>query len=516
MSTAQTPSAGPELAAAVRRGVAWSTVNTLVLRLGTFAVGIVVARLLTPAEFGAFAVALTVQAILMALADLGLSTDLIRSEDPEKIAPTVGAVGLAAGVVLAGAMALTAPLVAGAMGSPRSGPVIALLSVTLLLAGAGVVPYAALQRRFAQRTLFIIAAIDFGVSTALTLGLLAAGAGVMSLAVGRVVAQTVTLVLQYVMAGMRPHIHVERALIRPVLSFGLPVAGANLLSWALLNIDNVVVARTLGTVALGYYALAFNVSSWPMTAIGQVVRSVALPGFSRVTPPGGHDGPQEPEPRAGGVGVARDPVLGQAMALAWAVALPAGALLALLAGPLIVVIYGRVWAPAAPVLVMLGLFGALRVVFDLFAAYLLARGASRQVLVVQAIWFLLLVPATILGARWYGLVGAGGAHLVVAVGAVLPLYAWFARRCGADLRPVAAAVWPPVVAMVPAAAVGWWVSSSLERPWLALLAGGVVAGAVYLAVLGRWLRSRLAPRRAAPVGVERTAPSLDGVAHASD
>ncbi len=63
--------------------------------MGGLVVGIVLARLLAPEQFGVYAVALTVQSILITVADLGLSADLIRSDEPERIAPTVATLGLA-------------------------------------------------------------------------------------------------------------------------------------------------------------------------------------------------------------------------------------------------------------------------------------------------------------------------------------------------------------------------------------------------------------------------------------
>ena len=209
------------------------------------------------------------------------------------------------------------------------------------------------------------------------------------------------------------------------MAFGIPVATANLLSWSLLNIDNIVIARMLGTTALGYYVLAFNISNWPMSAIGQVVRSIALPAFAQSL--GGHD----------------RQTLARALALAWAASLPVGALLAVLSFQLITLVYGGRWAPSAPVLAALGLFGAIRVVFDLCVAYLLSRGASAAVLRVQAAWFVSLVPTTIAGAYWFGIVGAAWAHVVVAAAVILPSYLWVVRRQDADFRAILVALAPP-------------------------------------------------------------------------
>lgn len=467
----------------LRRGVAWSTLNSIALRGGTFVVGVVLARLLTPEQFGVYAVALTVQAVLMTLADLGLSADLIRHSNPERRAPTVGALGLLSGSLLAVVMAASSPMLATMLGSPDSAGVLAVLSVTLAFAGAGVVPFALLQRQFRQKTLFGIALVDFVVSTVITVALVMAGWGAMGLAVGRVVAQLVTLVLQFRLAGVRPSYRIDRSVARSVLHFGAPIAGANMLSWALLNLDNVVIARVAGPTALGFYVLAFNISNWPMSVIGQVVRSVALPGFAR------HQGAQS------------GAVLSRGAAVTWGLALPAGMALAVLAAPLVHLVYGSKWDESAPVLAALGLFGALRVVFDLVVAFLLAQGASMKVLLIQVLWFLTLIPAMIIATRSHGIVGGGWAHLIVGVGVIVPAYAFALVGSGGDLRGLLAAAWPPLAAALPAAGVAALAVNRLDHPLLQLVLGGVVGLLVYAALLGRWLRRAIALSTAAAPAV---------------
>lgn len=98
--TKQDSSSAAGLGKQAARGAAWSGVGTIMLRLGSVVVGIVLARILTPDEFGVYAIALTVQGILMTMADLGLSAELIRSKDPERIAPTVATLGVMSGTLL--------------------------------------------------------------------------------------------------------------------------------------------------------------------------------------------------------------------------------------------------------------------------------------------------------------------------------------------------------------------------------------------------------------------------------
>jgi lipopolysaccharide exporter len=260
------------IAGGVRRGLMWSTASSVVLRLGNLLVGIAVARLLAPEDIGVFAIGLTVLTILMTLADLGMSVDLVRAADPARRAPTVATVSLVSGVLLALAMTLTARPLAALMEAPDAAGVIIALSWTLVLTSACVVPNAHLQRTFAQRKLFGCALADFTLGTAVTVGLILLGMGPMALAVGRLVGQLAATSLQFVLAGLRPRFGFDRAVAGSALAFGLPLAGANMLSWALLNIDNVVIARLAGPTSLGLYVLAFNISCGLLASVAREPR----------------------------------------------------------------------------------------------------------------------------------------------------------------------------------------------------------------------------------------------------
>ena len=467
----------PSLQRQIRRGLGWSLTSSLVLRMGSLVLGIILARLLTPETFGVYAVALTVQSILMTLSDLGLSADLIRARDPERRAPTVATLSLISGVLLAVLMSSVAVPLASAMGAPSAAPVIIVLSFSLVLSGLGVVPYAKLQRNIEQKKLFATGAVDFVVSTSVTLLLVLVGMGPMALAIGRLAAQGTAIALQFVLSRTTPHFALERSLVGPSLRFGLPLAGANLLSWVLLNIDNVVIARVAGGVALGYYVLAFNISSWPMSAIGTAIRSVSFAAFSRKN-----------REREDGGEVGRDAGLATAAAFAWAAAVPAGALLAVLSVPLIQLLYGEQWGPSAPVLAALGFFGAFRVVFDLMVTYLMAHGAARPVFWIQAVWIVALTPVLIVATQRFGVQGAGWAHVVVAAAVILPMYLWALHRANADLRPLVRVLWPPLFAGTAAWLMADIVANRFDTPILAVTVGALAGGLVYVALLYRWLR----------------------------
>lgn len=463
----------PPLRQQVRTGLRWSVLNNLSVRLSNMLVGVLLARLLLPEDFGVFAVALTVQAVLLAATDLGLSTDLIRRGDANGRGPTLATIAAVTSCCLAVTMVVSAETIAALLGDVDAAPAVRVMAITLVLAGVSIVPFASVSRRFMQKQLFAAEAGSFVVYTAVTIPLVVlADQGVLAMAWGRVAGQLVSTVLLFWFARQRPRFGFDLAVARDSLRFSAPLAVANLIAWALLNVDYVVISHTSGAVLLGYYVLAFNLSSWPMTAVGQAIRNVALPAFSRQS----HDDP------------ALKDSLRRSFALAWAAGVPISVMLAVLAVPLITAVYGERWQTSAQALLGLAVLGGFRVVFDVFAAFLLTKGASRSMLVIQLVWIAALIPAIYLGTRWGGIAGAGLAHAAVAALVVLPCYLVAMKRHGVVLVGFAVAAGPALAAAAPAGALAWAAARFVPGSWWALLVGGAVGTGLYVALMWQWVR----------------------------
>jgi lipopolysaccharide exporter len=258
----------------------------------------------------------------------------------------------------------------------------------------------------------------------------------------------------------------------------VPLSLANLLSWVVMGMPNIVIGSMLGSVALGLFVLAFNVSGWPMSAIGTAIRAVALPGFAQLGSSG----------RA-----AR--TFNSAAALAWAGALYAGVMLSSLALALVPFLYGEKWLPAAYALVGLGFFGAFRIVTDLMATFLIAAGSSTLVLMVQILWLVTLVPALVIGVRLDGIAGASWGLTLSTGVVVLPAYGVMLHRLGVQTATFARNLLVPLLGAVPAGVCGMFVAHVVHQRLLALLIGGVLGTALYLLPIARWLRRRLSELR---------------------
>lgn len=461
---------GPTVGTKVRRGLAWSTISALALRVGNFGVGVLMARLLAPAQFGVFAVALTVQAIVLAFVELGLTADLVRRGDIASRAATATTLSTGIGVVFAAAMVAAANPIADSMGAPQAAPVIRVMSLTLILAALATVPHAMMQRGFRQSTQFAVDGTSLVVNTAAVVTFVLLGFGAMSLALASVISLGTSCVLQYVVTRTRPKFGFDRTVARSLFRFGLPLALANQLSWIVMNVAYVIVGARSGPVLLGFYVLAFNMASWPMTSIGMALRVVALPAFA-------HLGPKR---RAAG--------LSSATGMSWSVALLVGVGMSALATQAISLVYGGRWLPAAHALAGLAFFGSLRVVFDLLASFLIAAGATRAVFGVQILWLIALAPAVIIGLNGWGIAGAAWAHVVVGLAVALPAYVYAGRRHGVQPRELLTAVAVPVIGAVPAYFAGKAVAGLFHAQLLGLLAGGLTVTVIYVAVVAVWVR----------------------------
>ncbi len=480
------------LGRAVRNGLGWSFLGNLGGRVGTLLSGIVLARLLVPEEFGTFAVALLGLSLLMSLNDMGLAATIVRwPRDLDEIGPTATTMILGLTTALYVAFWFAAPTVAELLRTPEAADVLRVMGFGVVIDAVFAVPTVVLTRSFLQGRRTTADLAGFAVSTVLSIWLAVEGWGAMSLAVGRIAGNLVNGAIVWHLAPVRYRPGWDPVRARELLAFGLPLAGSSLLTFALLNVDNLVVGRLLGPTALGFYLLAFNVSQWPTNLLGTAVRRVSLAGFSRFQ----HD-------RA---------ALGRAYASSLtvlaAVTLPACVLCGVVADPLVDLLYGDRWAPAADVLRFLVVASAVRILLDFTDDLLVAAGRPGAVLRLRVAWLAVLAPGLVAATRVADalgvsdLTGVALGQLVLTVLVVVPLFLRVLATVDVPPGVVGAAVAEPVLASVAVAVVGLAATSAFPASLWALAAAGAVGGLVWLGFAAR-MRDRL---RIAFAGLEGAA-----------
>jgi lipopolysaccharide exporter len=465
----------------VRRGAMWSTLDVAINRTTGFLMGIVVARLLSPNAFGIYAVALVVHAILINVSDLGIGAILVKDDEESmrRAGRTVTTIALASSISLGLLMALAAPLLAGLLGAPQATAAIRVMAITLPLAGITAVPGGLLRRKFDMKTMFVADTANNVGSGIAVIALALAGAGPLALAWSFVAGQLLTTIILVVKSPMWFLPGWDRGEMRRVLGYTLPLVGANVLGFTTQNVDYIIVGKLMGSVPLGLYLLAFNISGWPQNVLGFVIKSVSMPAFSRLNEGNGSMAEH----------------FCKALKSVVRVTFPVCLFLGALAHPLVLTVYGTRWEKAADALVGLVVLGAARTLVELFYDFLAAIGRTKSVLVVQLLWLPTLIGAMLLLVNLFGLAGAGAAQAAVSGLLVMPMLAYFANRADVPWRSVARATLPTFGWALAAAALAWYVASLLQAPALALLVGGAAGLATYLLPYVPEARRALASRR---------------------
>jgi PST family polysaccharide transporter len=466
---------GPTLGKKVRRGFSWSLTNSVIRRIWTFAIGIVLARILVPADFGIYAIALATLAILQSMNDLGTAVAVIRWQgDPARAARTATTISILGSFAMYGAVFLLAPAIANQLDAPQAIPVLRFLTLGVVLDGFSGIPNALLERGFYQNRRLVASIAAIIVNAAVAVPLAMAGYGPWALAWGIVsgnLAATITIIA---VAPSRPLPGWNSKDARSLLSVGIPLAGASLLVFAMLNIDYLVLGSLVGTTALGLYLLAFNVASWPSNFLTVAVRSVSIPAFSQLVTT-----PERLNTR-----------FTEILKLLATVTLPIAVLLGLMGSRVVAIVYGSRWVPAATALLFLAGLSAIRVGLDFSYDYLVAVGRTRTVMILQGVWVGALIPALMIGATTDGIRGAAIAHLLVAFILMVPAFGLALTRAGLPLGPVRRALARPLAAALGMALVVVVIERTVDDNLVALVTAGFVGLAVYGSVVLQWWRGR--------------------------
>jgi PST family polysaccharide transporter len=456
------------LGSVVTRGLGFSFLSQVVTRIAIFGSGVVLARLLSPADFGFYALALLVVAVLGAVNELGVIPAIVRWRGDVRTAAGTGVVmATVNSVALFLAAWLAAPWFAALMDSPEAIGVIRLVAFTLVVDGLSSASQALLHRDIAQGRQALAETIGSVAYVAVAVSLAAGGEGAESIGWGRVVGSLVTGALFVWLAPFVPRPSFHPAVAKEMLAFGLPLAGSALVAEAILNVDYLVVGKALGAAALGFYLLAFNLSNWPVSIISMSVQRVAFAGFVRIV--------EDKQALSG--------TFARAFGVALTGVIPMVVILAVLSPELVSVVYGKEWLPAVVAVRFLLVLGGLRVLMDLLFDLCAADGRSGLTLLIRLVWFVVLCPMLWWAVHLDGLRGAGIAHVAVAVVVVVPMLLYAARRSGIHLNDLSRQLARPLTAGFASLVVMVTVNRFVEGDIRRLLILGSLGAAVYVLVL---------------------------------
>ena len=430
----------------------------------------ILARLLTPDEFGLVALALAFSVFLDMIKDIGIAEALVIApeDELEERAETAFALMQGFGIVLLGVMTALGPVAASFFGEPELRAIMPVLGLTFVLRGFASTHYALAHRGLDFRIRTQAELADVVVLGVAGIGLALNGAGAWSLVIGYVSGTAAMSLLLWIKVDWRPKLRPKRAHVRPMLGFGGALAGVNLAAGVIGNVAPIVIGRALGTAALGLWSLGVRLPDLIITNLAVVAGQVLFPAFA-----------------SAGEDLSRPFVA--SLRYVSMLALPAAAFLAVLAEPIIVVAFGDQWRGAASVMLLFSLAAMASPVKYVCGTVLKAKGRAASLLRVSIVQVILVVVPVILVAE-RGLVAIAVAYAVAAWVAMALQVALAIRLLDVRVRSVLAAAWPPAAGAAVVAAVAFGLGRTVDAEWASIAVAALGAAPCYALVM--WLLAR--------------------------
>ena len=378
----------------IRRGLAkhsvvgmfWTGLSMGALAVAELVALLVLARLLSPNEFGLYSAALIVIKFSAIFQGLGIAPAIVQRPVLEARHLRVGyTLSLLLGLVVSALVWAIAPDIASLLRLPDLTPVVRAICLVFLFQGASTVALAAAQRALRFRWLALVDAIAFAVGYVVVAPVLALlGFGIWALVAALLVQQLFrTIVL---LAGqphpMRPLL--ERSAIVELLYFGSGFTIARVCNYLATQVDRLVVGRYLGADALGVYGLSSQLMTTPAVIVGQVLDRVLFPTMALVQ--------EEPIRLARAY---RSAVAGCALLV-----LPASVVVAIVAPELVRAILGRGWEGVVAPLQILAFSMLFRTSYKLSDSVSRATGTVYARAWRQAVFTVGVFVGAIIGQFW--------------------------------------------------------------------------------------------------------------------
>jgi lipopolysaccharide exporter len=399
---------------------------------------VVLARLLTPRDFGLVAIALIVGMFLEEIKDLGTGSAVIqRKTVSSQLLNAIFYLNVGVGAGLALALFASSGYVAGLLGSAPApaASVLRWFAVVTFVSSLGQIHHATLRRDLRFR---VIAWINIAgaLSTAIvSIAGAVGGMGVWALVAGYLIGSVVDTSLVWIYDRWRPRFGVNLAALRSIWSYSSHLFLVNVMQFFFLQSDRILVGRYLGVTSLGLYSMAQRVLAYPTTSIANVANEVAFPAFAR----------KQDDDHALQRGFIR---LGRVVAL---VTFPLMAIAAAAARPMVDTILGPKWSGLVPLIWILAPVGAIQTVTFNAAGLLMAKGRTDMLLRWTFVSSALIIASYVCGLP-FGLVGMCVSY-AIAIMIVTPCYLLLGfRLIGMRLRTYVRQLLP--IATMAAASAG--------------------------------------------------------------
>lgn len=434
----------------------------------------ILSRLLTPAQVGVYSVAVATTTVIQMLRDFGVSEYLVQEKNlTDEVARSAFTINLIVAWALAVVVFASSPWVARFYREPGLSLVLQVLSINFILLPFGSTVHAMLLRSMQFGILYKINLGRLFIQNGSTLALAALGYGYMSPAWGAVGGMATTVLGCFVWGRAYRIRGLSLSHWRKVTRFGMQQTFNDIVRQLGYYAPDFVIGRTLGFAPVGFYSRGYGLINLFRARVLTAIAAVSFPAFAR-----SHHGKQDAHR-----------LYLKALTYITGIALPFAVFAAIMAFPILRIMFGSQWDRAVPILRLLAAAMFIEMLAPQFRQFFVAIGkvgvVTRSTTAIELFRVAVLVPAS-----FYGLEAAAASQILVAVLAVTIKYRLLHRHAGITGHDLLNALWPSMglaaaSALVPTLVYAFMPDSSGADLWLSLVSAGAGAGAGWLS--GSWL-----------------------------
>lgn len=394
------------------KGVSWISGFRIVSRGMTFAKTLVLARVLTPAQFGVFGIASLILALLEMLTETGINVVLIQSKEKiDKYLDSAWVVSILRGIIISLLLITLSPFIASFFNTPEVLGILLFMSVVPFVRGFINPAVVNFQKELDFKTEFWFRSVLFFFDASISIVLALITHSVYSLVWGLLAGALLEVLLSFMIVKPLPKFSIQKEYFKEIFHKGKWVTAYGIFNFIAQEGDNIVVGKIMGASSLGIYQMAYKISTLPISEITDVVGKVVFPVYVKI------EGDRKRLLKA----------FSKTLLLTFLVSVCLGFIIFFFPKEIVLLLLGSKWLAAVPVLQVLAGYGVLRTIAGPASALFLAVGKQKYVTFMTLIRFLGLALTIYPFITLYGLVGAGYSALF-SVAIEMPIIAYYIYR----------------------------------------------------------------------------------------
>ena len=265
------------------RGLYWSFTAQFTRQALRFIVAIILARLLTPRDFGLVGMIVVFTGFLGIFSELGFGAALIQKQEiEERHLSSIFWLNIICGIILCGIMLIIAPVVAKFYDEPRLKLLTIVFSINFLIAPFSIVQSSILKRVMDFRKLALIEMATTCIAGGSAVILALFGLGVWSLIWHIILTTLISALLLWQASDWKPRCYFDRNAVKELIGFSGNLFGFNVFNYFVRNSDDLLIGKYMGSAALGVYTRAYSIMLIPINQISAAIGQVMFSSLSKM------------------------------------------------------------------------------------------------------------------------------------------------------------------------------------------------------------------------------------------